>query len=215
VSTPWQSGTRLWMQTYSETWKQTFRLPGIRARKQSNDLVPLNDILEHTRSAELCRRFLPLGCSTICGQGLIYLTQSGQKKFVSTCSLSFSPASPSGRVLRGEVQQVQNKQSLDFSPVDLSRSEAHIELRAAAVEATANAVVITDLNGAVVWANPAFERLTGYTEGEMVGQSTRMLKSGQNPRLLYEEMWRIILEGRVWHGELINRPRTAACTTKR
>ena len=57
VRTPRQSGARLWMQTYSKTWNQAFRLAGIRARKQSNNLLPLNDILEHTRSAELCRRF--------------------------------------------------------------------------------------------------------------------------------------------------------------
>ena len=100
---------------------------------------------------------------------------------------------------------MQNKQSLDFSPVDLGRNKAYFELRAAAVEATANAVVITDLNGTVVWANPSFERLTGYTEAEIVGQSTRVLKSGQNPPMLYEEMWRTLLEGSVWHGELINR----------
>lgn len=38
-----------------------------------------------------------------------------------------------------------------------------------------------------------------------MGQSTRVLKSGQNPPMLYEEMWRTILEGRAWHGELVNR----------
>ncbi len=39
----------------------------------------------------------------------------------------------------------------------------------------------------------------------MAGQSTRVLNSGQNPRTLYEEMWRTITEERAWHGELINR----------
>jgi diguanylate cyclase (GGDEF)-like protein/PAS domain S-box-containing protein len=107
--------------------------------------------------------------------------------------------------LHNEVQQVQDKQNIDSSAVDLSHSEVDLELRAAAVEATANAVVITDLNGTVVWVNPAFERLTGYTEAEMAGQSTRVLNSGQNPRTLYEEMWRTITEERAWHGELINR----------
>ena len=87
---------------------------------------------------------------------------------------------------------MQNKQNLDSSTVDLSHSEADLEFRAAAVEATANAVVITDLNGMVVWVNPAFERLTGYAEAEMVGQSTRVLNSGQNPWTLYEETWRTI-----------------------
>jgi PAS domain S-box-containing protein len=116
----------------------------------------------------------------------------GLSKYASICSFSFSPASPSVRILLDEVQRVQNKQNLDSSTVDLSHSEADLEFRAAAVEATANAVVITDLNGMVVWVNPAFERLTGYAEAEMVGQSTRVLNSGQNPRTLYEETWRTI-----------------------
>ncbi|MBZ5697023.1 MAG: EAL domain-containing protein [Acidobacteriia bacterium] len=80
-----------------------------------------------------------------------------------------------------------------------------IELQATALEATANAVVITDQTGTVIWVNSAFERLTGYTNAEIAGQSTRVLKSGQNLRVLYEEMWRTILGGRVWRGELINR----------
>jgi len=79
------------------------------------------------------------------------------------------------------------------------------DLQAAVVNAAANAVVITDRDGTIIWTNPAFEELTGYTHGEAVGQSTRVLKSGKNPPALYEEMWRTILGGRVWRGELINR----------
>jgi diguanylate cyclase (GGDEF)-like protein/PAS domain S-box-containing protein len=75
----------------------------------------------------------------------------------------------------------------------------------AALEATANAVVITDRTGAVVWVNSAFEHLTGYTAAETVGQSTRMLNSGQNPKGMYEEMWRTIQKGGTWRGEIINR----------
>jgi PAS domain S-box-containing protein len=52
--------------------------------------------------------------------------------------------------------------------------------------------------------NSAFERLTGYRHSEIVGQSTRVLKSGRNPRILYAQLWQTILEGRAWHGELIN-----------
>ena len=73
------------------------------------------------------------------------------------------------------------------------------------MDVMANAVVITDLKATVLWVNSAFERLTGYTDAEIVGQSTRVLKSGRNPRELYEEMWRTILAGRIWRGELTNR----------
>jgi PAS domain S-box-containing protein len=65
--------------------------------------------------------------------------------------------------------------------------------------------VITSLSGTVIWVNSAFERLAGYTHAEIVGQSTRVLKSSQNSQLLYEEMWRTILGGEIWRGELINR----------
>jgi diguanylate cyclase (GGDEF)-like protein/PAS domain S-box-containing protein len=85
------------------------------------------------------------------------------------------------------------------SPISL------VELQAAAIKAMANAVVITDHTGRVIWVNSAFEQLTGYTHTEIVGQSTQLLKSGLNPHALYEEMWRTILGGRIWRGELTNR----------
>src|SRR6476661_2479076 len=79
------------------------------------------------------------------------------------------------------------------------------QLQAQALSAIGNAVVITNRSGIVVWANPAFKQLTGYTRSEVVGQSTRILKSGQNPRELYEDLWQTILSGTKWSGELVNR----------
>ncbi len=93
----------------------------------------------------------------------------------------------------------------EFFSVDLRRTDGLVELQVAALKATANAVVITDHTGTVIWVNSAFEQLTGYTHEEIVGQNTRVLKSGLNPRALYEDMWRTILSERTWRGELINR----------
>ena len=90
-------------------------------------------------------------------------------------------------------------------PVELSWTGGLVDLQAAVLEATANAVVITDCDATVVWANTAFEHLTGYTRAEIVGQSTRLLKSDRNPEALYEEMWQTILGRKIWRGELINR----------
>jgi len=89
--------------------------------------------------------------------------------------------------------------------VDLLAEKNRAELQAAALKATANAVVITDPAGTVIWINSAFEQLTGYASEEIVGKSTRVLKSGQNSPAIYQDMWRTILEGRIWRGELINR----------
>jgi len=80
-----------------------------------------------------------------------------------------------------------------------------LRLQAAALESAANAIVITDLTGAVVWANPAFSRLTGYGLDEVVGRSLGVLKSGQQAAVFYTELWETILSGRVWQGQLVNR----------
>jgi hypothetical protein len=57
---------------------------------------------------------------------------------------------------------MQNKQNVGFISVAPSRTEGLVELQAAALEATANAVVITNQTGTVIWVNSAFEQLTGH-----------------------------------------------------
>lgn len=84
-------------------------------------------------------------------------------------------------------------------------AEAQLRLQAEALAAAANAIVITDLDGIMTWVNPAFTEITGYTFSEAVGQSTRILKSGQHDTAFYENLWQTILSGNVWRDEIINR----------
>ena len=83
---------------------------------------------------------------------------------------------------------------------------AHLRLQGAALEAAANAILITDRHGIIQWTNPAFGALTGYQAEEAVGRNPReLVRSGLHSREFYEDLWRTILEGRVWRGELTNR----------
>nr|MDQ3816912.1 PAS domain S-box protein [Acidobacteriota bacterium] len=84
-------------------------------------------------------------------------------------------------------------------------AEVQVRLHATALEAAANAIVITDNEGKVNWVNPAFTELTGYGLEEVLGKSLRFLKSGKHDTQFYKELWDTVLSGRVWHGELINR----------
>jgi PAS domain S-box-containing protein len=90
---------------------------------------------------------------------------------------------------------------------DLARSEREqlIELQTAALKAAPNAIVITDREARIIWVNNAFEQLTGYSNQEVVGQSTRMLKSGQHSASFYKNLWDTILSGASWRGGLVNR----------
>ncbi len=88
----------------------------------------------------------------------------------------------------------------------LKESEAQLKLRDSALNTAANAIVITDRDARIIWANRAFTQLTGYEFGEAVGRHCGdLVKSGHHAREFYEEMWQTILSGKAWHGEMINR----------
>ncbi len=86
------------------------------------------------------------------------------------------------------------------------QAQAQNQLQAAALEAAANGIVITDRDGVIEWVNPAFTALTGYTLSEAEGKNPReLVKSGQHERVFYKQIWDTILAGEVWQGELNNR----------
>jgi len=80
-----------------------------------------------------------------------------------------------------------------------------IRLAHAALSAAADAIVITDREGVILWVNPAFEQLSGYTLKEIRGQKTRLFQSGKQGGEFYKELWKTVLEGRVWRSEIVNK----------
>lgn len=85
------------------------------------------------------------------------------------------------------------------------RSEERIRLLESAVEAAASAIVVTDAEGRIEYANAAFQRITGYTSEEAHGQTLRILKSGEQDPAFYDGLWRTILAGDVWRSPIVNR----------
>ncbi|PYM91568.1 MAG: hypothetical protein DME04_18335 [Candidatus Rokuibacteriota bacterium] len=85
------------------------------------------------------------------------------------------------------------------------RAEQQVRLQASALDAAASGIVITDREGAIIWANPGFTGITGYRVEEVVGQTFRLLKSGQHDAAFYQSLWETILAGQTWRGEIINR----------
>jgi len=82
--------------------------------------------------------------------------------------------------------------------------ESHMRL-VTAVEQAAEAVVITGTDGKILYINPAFEAVTGYSRQEILGQNPRILKSGKHDRAFYQRMWAVLSNGEVWSGRLINK----------
>ncbi len=94
------------------------------------------------------------------------------------------------------------------------QAEEQLQLQAAALEAAANGIVITDCEGIVSWVNPAFTQLTGYSSKDMLGQTLRLLKSGKQDPSTYKKLWETIQSGQVWHDEMINRRKDGSYYTE-
>ena len=86
-------------------------------------------------------------------------------------------------------------------------------LQKAAIESAANAIFITNKAGVIVWANPAFEVLTGHPVDEVLGSNPRVLKSGEQDDKFYRDLWRTLLKGEVWQGRVTNRHKSGGLYT--
>ncbi len=73
------------------------------------------------------------------------------------------------------------------------------------IERSGDAIFMTDLDGSIVYVNPAFEKMYGYGREEVVGKTPRLLKSGQLTPQFYKDFWELILSKQAFAGEIINK----------
>lgn len=88
---------------------------------------------------------------------------------------------------------------------ELTRASADARRLAAAIDAHADAVFLTDAHGIITRVNGAFTKLSGYEAQEAVGMQKSILRSERTPRETYEDLWRTIAEGKPWQGRLCNK----------
>ncbi len=85
------------------------------------------------------------------------------------------------------------------------KGEIEITKLSTAVQQSPSVIVITDLKGNIEYVNPKFTKLTGYNSNEVIGKNARILKSGEQPKKLYKDLWETITTGKEWRGELHNK----------
>jgi PAS domain S-box-containing protein len=98
------------------------------------------------------------------------------------------------------------------------QAEAVLRLLSSALEAAANAIIITDSNGSAIWINNAYTRLTGYDRSEalgtkafeprihqaLIGRFAALTGRFAGDESISGQIWETIRTGQVWHGELIS-----------
>lgn len=89
----------------------------------------------------------------------------------------------------------------------ISRQSDEILLLKSGIEHSSLGVMFTDTTGKIEYVNRAFTEMYGYADAEVRGKNPRILKSGEMPAAFYESLWKTMLGGRDWSGELRNRTR--------
>ncbi len=100
----------------------------------------------------------------------------------------------------------------DISPH--KRAEDENRLLATAIEYAGESIFITTPEGVIEYANPAFERLSGYAPAEAIGKTPRILKSGRHGAAFYAQLWEALLRGETWRGRLTNKRKNGSLYEK-
>ena len=111
-------------------------------------------------------------------------------------TFKFPVERPSGRPLLGGV-------AIDTTAG--VREQTERDQLATVIEQVAESVVIADLDGTITYVNPAFERVTGYSRDEAVGQNPRIISSGLHAPGFFEAMWAALTNGEPWVADFVNR----------
>ncbi|MEW5992521.1 MAG: EAL domain-containing protein [Chloroflexota bacterium] len=75
----------------------------------------------------------------------------------------------------------------------------------AAIEHAADAVIVVDLEGTILYVNAAFERSTGHHRGDVIGMNVHRLPAAEQPAASIEALWATLRRGEVWTGEFVHR----------
>lgn len=107
--------------------------------------------------------------------------------------------------LKLKTEKLKNRSSEEEIKLIRSKTDIQLKLLYDAIYRAPSSIVITDINANIIFVNPEFEKVTGYKREEVVGKNPRVLQSGKHDKDFYKNMWDILLSGKEWKGELLNK----------
>ncbi len=113
------------------------------------------------------------------------------------------------RVAKLESLEIEHRQALTHQQLFQNQ-----QLLMTVIEQSAESIVITDTAGVILYVNPAFEQITGYSPVEAMGQTPRILKSGKQDAAYYKDLWHTIISGQIWHSRIINKKKDGSLYTE-
>ncbi len=111
--------------------------------------------------------------------------------------------------LQQQSQLTQDLERLSHALRDLQVTEESIRLLLSAVQQSKDSIIITTgkldpPHPKIVFVNPAFTQMTGYTSEEVLGKTPRILQGPKTDRGLLDDLRQHLSDGIPFHGEAIN-----------
>ncbi len=88
--------------------------------------------------------------------------------------------------------------------IERSHIEAERNLSEAVFQSSVQSIAISDQHGTILRVNQAFERTTGFSCGEIIGNNFRLMKSGKHDIAFYQKFWSSVIHDGWWQGEIWN-----------
>jgi len=107
--------------------------------------------------------------------------------------------------LRDENGELAGMIGVSLDITDQLQTQQQLEKLSSAVEQSPAIAIITDTDGIIEYVNPTFSVVSGYGREEIIGKTPSILKSGMQSSSDYRTMWKTLLSGEQWRGELHNR----------
>ena len=131
------------------------------------------------------------------------LTEEGTQRWLLTSKVPFHDQEGKVIGVLGTYEDTTEKRQTEESQRRLLQ----------AVEHSDEVIFMTDKNGIITYANPAFQKVYGFSREEVLGRTPRIIKSGQLIQKVYEDFWNQILSGRSVRTEIVNRTKDGRLLT--
>ena len=143
------------------------------------------------------------------------VTKSGQEKWVWEQGLAIYDENGDVTNIEGFITDITSqKMQSDKLKSELNKKDKELLINLSLLNEYKRAVdesaivTKTNSNGIITYVNDEFCRISGYTREEVLGGSHNIVRHPQNPNELFEDLWKTILDKRIWKGVIKNRSKT-------
>ena len=134
--------------------------------------------------------------------GVLNINMRARREFTAD-EIEFSSALAGQAAIA--IQNARLYQEAQKEIAERKKAEEQLRKLSIAVEQSPTSIVITNTRGEIEYVNPKFKDLSGYSAAEIIGQNSRILKSGYTSDDEYKNLWQTISNGAEWRGKFLNK----------